>query len=69
MNNLSKFCTCKDAKCPFNPVNHEKGCSPCVAKCLKAGEIPNCFFKAVNDKEKPDNYTYKDFADFVMKNQ
>lgn len=69
MNNLAKFCTCKDTKCPFNPVNHEKGCSPCVAKCLKDGEIPNCFFKAVNDQDKPDNYTYKDFADFVLNNQ
>ncbi|MDE6506834.1 MAG: hypothetical protein K2K71_06280, partial [Eubacterium sp.] len=23
MENLSKFCTCKDLKCPLNPVNHE----------------------------------------------
>lgn len=69
MKNLSEFCTCHDTKCPLNPVNHDKGCSLCVAKCLKNGEIPNCFFKAVNSAEKPDNYTYRDFADFVLQNE
>ncbi len=39
------FCTCGDYKCPNNPVNHEKGCTLCVLKCLKANEIPTCFFK------------------------
>lgn len=69
MNNLSEFCTCNDKKCSLNPVNHDKGCSLCVAKCLKNGEIPNCFFKAVDSNEKPEGYTYKDFADFILKNR
>ena len=44
MENLSKFCTCRDLKCPFHPTNHNKGCSLCIAKNLKEGEIPSCFF-------------------------
>lgn len=43
MENLSKFCTCRDLKCPFHPTNHSKGCSLCIAKNLKEGEIPSCF--------------------------
>lgn len=69
MENLSDFCTCKDKKCPLNPVNHEKGCSLCIAKCLKKSEIPSCFFNAVNLQEKPNGYTYRDFANFVLNNQ
>lgn len=49
--NLSEFCTCKDTDCPLHPSNHDKGCSLCIAKNLKLGEIPNCFFNLV-DKEK-----------------
>ena len=33
------FCTCKDHACPLNPHNHDKGCTLCVEKCLKLGEI------------------------------
>ena len=25
------FCTCRDTKCPLNPVNHDRGCTPCRA--------------------------------------
>ena len=32
------FCTCTDHKCPNNPVNHDRGCTPCIAKCLHQGE-------------------------------
>ena len=28
-------CTCTDTSCPFNPANHDKGCTPCIAKNLK----------------------------------
>ncbi|MFQ7004652.1 MAG: DUF6485 family protein, partial [Ruthenibacterium lactatiformans] len=24
------FCTCRDTKCPLNPVNHDRGCTPCI---------------------------------------
>ena len=43
------FCTCEDYKCPLNPKNHDKGCSPCISKNLKKGEIPTCLFKMVNE--------------------
>ena len=69
MNNLSEFCTCNDKKCPLHPVNHENGFSLCVEKCLKNGEIRICFFKAVDSTDTPEGYTYKDFADFVLKNR
>lgn len=69
MHNISKFCTCKDTRCPFNPQNHSNGCSPCIEKCLKAGEIPSCFFNMLGGTEKPKGYTFSDFAELVLKNQ
>lgn len=70
---MNHFCTCGDHDCPFNPhnpVNQGKGCDLCITKCLKNGEIPNCFFKAVNDRKKPEGgYTYRHFAEFVIQNQ
>ena len=66
---MTHFCTCTDHACPFNPHNPEndgKGCDLCITKCLKRGEIPSCFFKAVSAEKKPENgYTYRDFAKFV----
>ena len=38
------FCTCDKFKCPLHPVNHDKGCTLCIAKNLRAREIPNCYF-------------------------
>lgn len=66
MENISKFCTCKDSKCPLNPVNHEKGCSLCVIKCLKDREIPSCFFNLLNKDDKIKGYTFEDFAELVL---
>lgn len=66
MKNLSKFCTCTDLKCPMHPTNHDKGCSPCINNNLKTGEIPSCFFKAVEGENKHvGEYYYRDFADAV----
>lgn len=62
------FCTCTDTACPLHPTNHDKGCTLCIAKNLKRREIPSCFFKAVNDKEKPNGYYFEDFAEWVYKN-
>ncbi len=63
-----EFCTCGDKDCPFNPVNHDEGCTPCIAKNLKAGEIPSCFFNIVDPDKKVDRGAYlrKDFARVVM---
>ncbi|MDE6276103.1 MAG: hypothetical protein K2M75_06165 [Clostridia bacterium] len=63
MANLSEFCTCKDTKCPLNPANHDKGCSLCIAKCLKLREIPSCFFNLADpEMKKRQSYTFEDFA-------
>ena len=66
MQNLSEFCTCKDTKCPFNPQNHSNGCAPCIRKCLIAKEIPSCFFNMLGETEKPEGYTFADFAKLVL---
>ncbi|WP_429188502.1 DUF6485 family protein [Fusobacterium sp. PH5-44] len=63
-----EFCTCTDHKCPFNPVNNNKGCDLCILKCLKLNEIPSCFFKKISlEKPEKDDYTFKGFAKFVEK--
>jgi hypothetical protein len=69
MENLSKFCTCRDLKCPFHPTNHSKGCSLCIAKNLKEGEIPSCFFNKVGNASGMESYYYEDFAKLVLKNK
>ena len=61
------FCTCRDKKCPLNPANHDKGCTPCIAKCLQDGELPSCFFNAVTPYRGPDaDYSYRGFARVVL---
>lgn len=57
------FCTCKDTDCPLNPVNHDRGCDLCVAKCLRKREIPSCFFHLAGPL--PDgweDYSFEGFA-------
>lgn len=67
MNNLSPFCTCRDKDCPYNPVNHDMGCSLCIEKNLKLGEIPSCFYNKVDPEYKGPNYYMEDFAHLVLK--
>lgn len=69
MSENKSFCTCTDLACPLNPANHNKGCDLCIQKCLKLKEIPSCFFKDINTEKKPDGYTYRDFADFVLREE
>ncbi|MBQ2310764.1 MAG: hypothetical protein II186_09040 [Erysipelotrichales bacterium] len=59
------FCTCTDTKCPFHPTNHDKGCTPCIAKNLKEREIPTCFFKAAGGEKPTANWHYEDFAALI----
>ena len=54
------FCTCEDTNCPLHPSNHDKGCNLCIAKNLKKGEIPTCFFKKIN-------FDYWRFCKFLLK--
>lgn len=63
------FCTCTDHDCPFNPVNHDQGCTPCIAKNLREHEVPTCLFKAVSpDKllEDADDWSWESFARHVQ---
>ncbi len=62
------FCTCEDTNCPLHPSNHDKGCNLCIAKNLKKGEIPTCFFKKINfDISQIKNFTIEDFVNFYLK--
>ena len=58
-------CTCTDTSCPFNPANHDKGCTPCIVKNLKYGEIPSCFFVAIQGHDEYPGYSYQHFAQLV----
>ena len=59
------FCTCTDLSCPCHPANHDKGCTPCIAKNLKEREIPTCFFKAVGHPKPTENWHFEDFASLI----
>ena len=60
------FCTCPDHACSCNPVNHDKGCVLCVAKCLKENEIPVCFFRKIEpDMDRKQDYSFQGYAQFV----
>ena len=60
------FCTCTNYECPIHPTKHDKGCTPCIAKNLKLGEIPNCFFNKIPGAEKRTADHYEDFAQAVL---
>jgi hypothetical protein len=60
------FCTCSDRGCPRHPANHDQGCTPCIAKNLREGEIPSCFFNAACGPQKRPAYHYGDFARAVL---
>ena len=62
----SPVCTCGDTNCPFNPVNHNQGCGPCILKNLSLREIPSCFFNLLDDHGIPHQYSFEDFAKLVL---
>lgn len=59
-------CTCEDTSCPFHPSNHGKGCTPCIEKNLRLGEIPSCFFRKAGLPRFMDSYTIEAFAHAVI---
>lgn len=65
MPNTVPFCTCTDTACPCHPSNHDKGCTPCIAKNLREGEIPSCFHKDIDFPKPTDGWHYEDFAALV----
>ncbi|GEM_PF-424883 len=60
------FCTCKDTACRFHPVNHDRGCTPCIENNLGKGEIPGCFINKAGLPGKTEGYSIKDFAETLM---
>ena len=68
MKDAKEFCTCSDHACPFNPVNHDRGCTPCIEKNLRLREIPSCFFHLAGTAEGLTGYHFKDFAEAVLAN-
>ncbi len=54
---------------PYTPKKHDKGCAPCIAKNLKMGEIPDCFFNKLGAAERRSGVKFADFAKAVMENE
>lgn len=69
MANLAPFCTCSATNCPNHPTNHDQGCTLCIIKNLKRGEIPGCFFNQVDASYPGPDYYYADFARLVAEKQ
>lgn len=65
MNQAVEFCTCTDHECPYNPVNHDQGCTLCILKNLEQKEIPSCFHKDIDFPKPTENWHYEDFAALV----
>lgn len=62
-----EHCSCRDKSCPMHPSNHAQGCTPCILKNLRLGEIPSCFFnKVTNDLDKLDSFSMESFAKAVL---
>ena len=68
MHSSAPFCTCTNYSCSLHPVNHDKGCNPCMEKNLRKGVVPNCMIYAISRDKKPEGFGYRDFAKFVMEN-
>ncbi len=65
MSNVS-FCTCVDHECPCHPVNHDRGCTPCIAKNLDEEAIPVCFYRKMEpDMDRKQDYSFQGYARFV----
>lgn len=59
------FCSCADTACPCHPSNHDKGCTPCIAKNLGAREIPSCFFHEAGGEKPTEGWHFEDFAALI----
>ena len=66
MSSSVPFCTCKYTDCPNHPTNHDKGCTPCIEKNLRQGEIPECFFCQAEKDTKREGVTQADYARLVL---
>ncbi len=62
----SGFCTRENLSCPLHPSRRGAGCTPCIAKNLRLGEIPNCFFNPVEGSASRAGDGFEDFARLVL---
>ena len=62
----SGFCTRENLSCPLHPSRRGAGCTPCIAKNLRLGEIPNCFFNPVEGSGSRAGDGFEDFARLVL---
>lgn len=67
MTNTIPFCTCGDTSCPNHPSNHDQGCTLCIAKNLRLGEIPSCFFSKADPDYHGPGYLMEDFASLMQR--
>lgn len=69
--NRTDFCTCADRECPLHPANHDKGCTPCMKKNIRAGEVPSCLWNLVSTREERQregcDYRIASFAEMVRR--
>ena len=64
------FCTCTVTQCPDHPLNHDKGCDPCIQKNLKLGEIPACFWVNIsNGVTGSTEYSVENFTKFYLEHK
>jgi hypothetical protein len=70
MSNIVDFCTCADHDCPLNPVNHDLGCTHCMEKNLRGGEVPSCLWNVISTREERQaencDYLMESFAKKVL---
>ena len=60
------FCTCVDHACSCHPVNHDRGCTPCIAKNLADGDVPVCLYRKIEpDMDRKQDYSMQGYARFV----
>lgn len=70
MNPSEGFCTCKNRNCPLHPSNHDKGCTPCISKNLKAKEVPACYLNLADpDGTWQGGDSLREFAACILENE
>lgn len=60
------FCTCPDTECPFNPVNHDQGCTPCMEHNIELGEMPSCLINKAGLERRREGYDIEEYSRCVV---
>ena len=67
--NTAPYCTCTDLACPMHPTRHNRGCTPCVVKNLKQGEIPSCFWRTFTTTKGRSDFSKEAFAKALLEKE